>query len=258
MGNEVTTTVLRVATDLRHVQVDDSHDHPQDVIHEGTVYRRLDAPYYAWLRRRMERAKKAHEAGKLNRQTWETLRDRFNAIHEWAIAHIGEKYLVDAIASLDEKSYPSPRHDHAVAIVESWDERAAIMEHDGGLGHDAAEQSAARLVSRELTQADVESFRALGVEVHVKSKPGEFTVVPEYTDQVGNSRTEISAEDLRKLSMVMSTFPGSKITYVGPQQDMPGEFYTPQPAPAPASLPKRNPKPLQPKPTQPPQQARLF
>ena len=251
--SEKNNIALRVATDLRHVQVDDSHGHPQDVIHEGTVYRRLDASFYAWLRCRMERAKKAHDANKLNRQTWETLRERFNGIHEWAIAHIGEKYLVDAIASLDEKSYSSPRHDQAVALVESWDERAAIMEYDGGLDRDTAEQSAASLISRELTPEDVESFKALGVEVHVKSKPGEFTLVPEYTDK---DRPEISAEDLRKLSMITHTFPGTEITYVGPQKEIPGESYVPQPAFAPET--KSKPQPPHPKPTQPPQQDRLF
>ena len=255
--SEKNKTALRVATDLRHVQVDDSYDHPQDMIHEGTVYRRLDALFYAWLRRRMERAKKAHKAGKLSGPTWETLRERFNAIHEWAIAHIGEKSLVDAIASLDEKSYLPPRHDHAVALVESWDERAAIIEYDGGLDRDTAEQSAASLISRELTPEDVESFKALGVEVHVKSKPGEFTLVPEYTEKAGCSRTEISAEDLRKLSMVMHAFPGSEITYVGPQQEPWGEPYMPQaPAPKPSTPPPAS-KPEH-KPTQPPEQARLF
>ena len=253
MGKEGTNTTLRVATDLRHVQVDDSHGHPQDVIHEGTVYRRLDALLYAWLRRRMERAKKAHDANKLNRQTWETLRERFNAIHEWAVAHIGERALVDAIASLDENSYLSPRHDHAIAIVESWDERAAIMEYDGGLDRDTAEQSAANLISRELTPEDVESFKTLGVEVHVKSNPGDFTLVPEYTDRAGQERIEISADDLRKLSMITHTFPGTEITYVGPQKEIPGEPYVPQPAYTPT--PKPTP---QPKPTQPPHQARLL
>lgn len=249
---------LRVATDLRHISLENDPGHPQDVMLDNTVYRLLDAPYYAWLRRRMERAKKAHEAGKLAAQTWKILRERFNGINTWALKHLGEKALVDAMATLDEKSYVAPTHDHAVGIVESWDERAAIMEHDGGLGHDAAEQSAARLVSSELTQADVESFKALGVEVNVKSKPGDFTLVPEYTDQVGNTRIEISVEDLRKLSMVMHAFPGSKITHVGPQQDMPGEFYTPQPASAPTSSLSPKPQPPKSKPTQLHQQARLF
>jgi len=251
-----TTAALRVATDLRHVQVDDSRDHPQDVIYQGTVYRRLDASFYAWLRRRMERAKKAHEAGKLAAQTWKTLRQRFNGINTWALEHLGEKNLLAAIVTLDEKSYIAPTHDHAIAIVESWDERAAIMEFDGGMEHDTAENAAASLVSRELTPEDVESFKALGVEVHVKSKPGDFTLVPEYTDRAGKERIEISAEDLRKLSMITHTFPGSEITYVGPQKEIPGKPYVPQPAPAPEM--KSKPQPTQSKPTQPPQQDRLF
>jgi len=65
----------------------------------------------------------------------------------------------------------------------------------------------------ELTQADVDSFKALEVEVHVKSKAGEFTLVPEYTNR--DDRVEISAEDIAKLSLITSTFPGSKITHVG-------------------------------------------
>ena len=264
--SEKNKVALRVATDLRHVQVNDSADHPLDVMLDSTVYRLLDAPYYAWLRRRMDRARKAHEAGRLAAQTWETLRQRFNGINTWALKHLGEKALVDAMATLDEKSYVAPTHDHAVALVDSWEERAAIMEHDGGLDHEAAEQSAAACVSRELTPADVESFRALGVEVGVKSKQGDFTVVPEYSDNPGNTRTEISAEDLRKLSMVMAAFPGTKITYVGPQQD-PWEPVSNSPrssqvAPAASQIPKsldrsakHNSKPQS---IRQPQQARLF
>jgi len=259
MSKHTTDAALRVASDLRHIAVEGSGDQPRDIIVGDAVYRLLDATYYAWLRRRMDRAKKAFEAGKLAAPTWKTLRERFNGINAWAVAHIGEPALIEALTNLDEKSYSPPRHDHAIGLVESWDERAAIMEHDGGLAHDDAEQSAARIVSRELTPEDVESFKALGVEVHVKSKPGEFTLVPEYTDKAGRSRTEISAEDLRKLSMVMHTFPGSEITYVGPQQEPWGEPYVPQaPAPKPSTPPSPKPLPTEHKPTQPPGQARLF
>ena len=256
-----TAAALRVASDLRVMGMDDkdiSDSLPRDVIHGDAVYRLLDASYYAWLRLRMERAKKAHDAGKLPPATWQTLRQRFNVIHGWAVTHIGEKALLQAISTLDEKSYLAPRHDHALGLIESWDERAAIMEHNGGQDRDTAEQSAARLISRELTPEDVESFKALGVEVHVKSKQGDFSLVPEYTDKAGRSRTEISAEDLRKLSMVMHAFPGSTITYVGPQQEPWGEAYEPPMAPQSASPPAPKPE-VQPKPAQPPQQqARLF
>ncbi|MCZ7600350.1 MAG: hypothetical protein M5U09_25145 [Gammaproteobacteria bacterium] len=259
MTAHIAAAIVRVASDLRHIAVEDSGEQPQDVISGGTVYRLLDAPYYAWLRRRMDRAKKAFDAGKLPASTWQALRERFNAINSWAVAHIGEQSLVQAIASLDEKSYQPPRHDHAVALIDSWEERAAIMEHDGGLAQAAAEHAAAQRICRELTPEDVESFKALGVEVDVKSSVGNFTLVPDYTDQAGKMRMEMSAEDLRKISMVMHTFPGSEITYVGPQKEPWGEPYVPQaPAPKP-SAPAPTPETKQPTPQpQQPYQAPLF
>ena len=253
MNAPITTAALRVASDLRHIAVGGSGDQPQDVISGDAVYRLLDAPYYAWLRCRMERAKKAFDTGKLPASTWQTLRERFNGIHEWAITHIGEKVLAEAVAHLDEKSYPPPRHDHAVALIDSWSERAAIMEHDGGLAQAAAEHAAAQRICRELTPEDVESFKALGVQVDVKSSVGNFTLVPEYTDRAGESRIEISAEDLRKISMIMHAFPGTEITYVGPQKEMPGAPWEPQVTAPPAPTPETK----QP-PAQQPYQAPLF
>ncbi|MBZ0271377.1 hypothetical protein K8I61_05030 [bacterium] len=242
MSTPIMAAALRVASDLRHIQVDDQHDEPRDFIQGDVVYRLLDAPYYAWLRCRMERAKKAFDTGKLPTQTWQTLRERFNGIHEWVITHIGEKVLAEAVAHLDENSYPPPRHDHAVALIDSWSERAAIMEHDGGLAQAAAEHAAAQRISRELTPEDVESFKALGVQVDVKSSVGNFTLVPDYTDQAGKSRVEISAEDLRKISMIMHTFPGTEIIYVGPQKEMPGAPWEPQVAAPPPPTLKPEPK----------------
>ncbi|HPQ70106.1 MAG TPA: hypothetical protein PKW95_13335 [bacterium] len=69
---------------------------------------------------------------------------------------------------------------------------------------------------RELTQADIDSFKALRVEVNVKSKAGEFTLVPERTGRT--DRIELIPEDIAKLAMIMETFPGSEITYVGPDE----------------------------------------
>lgn len=259
MNAPIAAAALRVASDLRHLAVDNPGDQPRDVITGDAVYRLLDAPYYAWLRRRMERAKKAFDAGKLPAETWETLRERFNGINAWAIAHLGESALLAALTNLDEKSYLPPRHDHAIGLVDSWNERSAIMEHDGGLSQDAAEQSAARTVSHALTPEDVASFKALGVEVDVKSSVGNFTLVPEYTDQAGKARMEISVEDMRKISMVMHAFPGAEIVYVGPEQE-PRHRSSAQHASAPKpSMPPPAPQsPQQPQPPQPPAQAPLF
>ena len=118
----------------------------------------------------------------------------------------------------------------------------------------------------ELTQADVDSFKALKVEVHVKSNAGDFTLVPEYTGR--EDRVEISAEDIAKLSLITSTFPGTKITHVG-RRDEKDRFTFSHDEPA-SDIPKtpqktftrrQKPKKKQPsqKPTQPEKrQASLF
>jgi len=105
---------------------------------------------------------------------------------------------------------------------------------------------------RELTQAAIDSFKALKVEVNVKSKAGEFTLVPERTGRT--DRVELVPEDIAKLAMIMETFPGSEISYVGPKQhdacsENPAmEPSAPQPRPIQRSTkPKANPRPEKPK-----------
>ncbi len=90
---------------------------------------------------------------------------------------------------------------------------------------------------RELTQADIDSFKALDVEVHVKSKAGEFTLVPERTGRT--DRVELIPEDIARFAMIMDAFPGSEIVYVGPDKggacpDIPAtEISAPQSKPIP-------------------------
>ena len=101
-------TVLYVATNLNSWETDQSHHVTQDVNLDGTVHRRLDPSYYAWLRNRVTRAKKAAYSGHLDRATFDGLRGRFNDIHVWAIAHFGEDDLPAAIRRLNPKTYPPP------------------------------------------------------------------------------------------------------------------------------------------------------
>ena len=59
---------------------------------------------------------------------------------------------------------------------------------------------------RPLTAANVEDFRALGVEVHIRSKKhGDIYLVPERT---GASRFEILPEEMRILSLAVERFNG--------------------------------------------------
>lgn len=73
-----------------------------------TVYRRLDPEYYAWLRSRMVLAKKAATAGQLDAASFEDLRLRFNAVHEWAVEHFGENRLLVAVRTERTAEYNSP------------------------------------------------------------------------------------------------------------------------------------------------------
>ena len=88
----------------------------QDEICERCGFRRLDPEYYAWLRHRMEVAKRARERGRLLAAQYQELRRRFNPVHFWATEHLGEPALLAAVQTLDPKTYRPPR-------VEDWQPR---------------------------------------------------------------------------------------------------------------------------------------
>jgi hypothetical protein len=80
----------------------------RDVQINDTAYRRLDPEYYAWLRSRMNLAKLAAGAGRLSPDAFDELREKFNAVHEWAVAHFGEERLREAVRNLDARNYTPP------------------------------------------------------------------------------------------------------------------------------------------------------
>lgn len=81
----------------------------QDQICERCGCRRLDPEYYAWLRHRMEVAKQARQRGRLAAVQYQELRQRFNAVHFWAVAHLGEDVLLAAVEALSPKAYQPPQ-----------------------------------------------------------------------------------------------------------------------------------------------------
>ena len=63
---------------------------------------------------------------------------------------------------------------------------------------------------RNLTDEDIASFKALGVEVCIASEElGEVWLVPEYTEQ---DRRELRIDHAATLTAVCATFPGAKVT----------------------------------------------
>ena len=100
---------LYAATNLESWETDIAYGYARDVRIDGTCFRRLDPDYYAWLRHKMDLAKKASDSGRISPQAFEELRTRFNIIHFWAIEHLGEDALRSSVQSLDAKGYAPPQ-----------------------------------------------------------------------------------------------------------------------------------------------------
>ncbi len=100
--------MLFVATSLAVWSTNEPERFARDFQINDTVYRRLDPDYYAWLRSRMALAKRAASGGKLDPESFENLRKRFNAVHEWAIEHFGEAALLSAVKTLRVADYEPP------------------------------------------------------------------------------------------------------------------------------------------------------
>jgi len=103
------TPGLFVATDLSRFDAAEPELYAPDVRVNGRCYRRLDPPFYAWLRHKMAIAKKAFDSGRLSPASFDELRARFNEIHAWAVAHLGDAALLAAVKALDPASYAPPR-----------------------------------------------------------------------------------------------------------------------------------------------------
>jgi hypothetical protein len=101
-------TSLFVSTSLDTWTTGQPEIFARDVQINDTAYRRLDPEYYAWLRSRMNLAKLAAGAGRLGPEAFEELREKFNAVHEWAVAHFGEDSLREAVRNLDTRTYAPP------------------------------------------------------------------------------------------------------------------------------------------------------
>ena len=99
---------LFVSTGLESWTTDQPKVFARDVQINDTAYRRLDPEYYAWLRSKMQLAKMSVEAGQLGRDEFDELRRRYDATHDWAVAHFGELRLLDAIRDLDARDYAPP------------------------------------------------------------------------------------------------------------------------------------------------------
>ena len=103
-----TATIYFASTSLDLRQTDKPGDYPQDIFIEDVCYRKIDLPYFAWLRSRMETAKRAFDSGRLPKAKWDELRGQFNHLQEWAIEHYGKETLQAAMREFDSANYTPP------------------------------------------------------------------------------------------------------------------------------------------------------
>ena len=107
-SKESCAVALYVATDLSRWETRELPNHVRDIGLYGVCYRRLEPEYYAWLRSRMNVARKAHAASKLTDSSYQKLCGKFNAVHAWAVEHIGHNALSSAVKSFKPKGYAPP------------------------------------------------------------------------------------------------------------------------------------------------------
>lgn len=98
--------VLYVSSDLHGTDGEGST--ARDIMMDSTPYRRLDAPYFAWLRYKMTRARAAWQGGKVNPAVYGELRRRFNRIVDWVASHLSAGEVQMWVDGLDPVRYSHP------------------------------------------------------------------------------------------------------------------------------------------------------
>ena len=103
ISNTTETPGLFVAADLSTFE---SMGLDRDVGRDGKLFRKLDAAYFAWLWRTMERVEFAATNGAVTADDFDQLRHRFNGVYFWAIQHIGREALLEAVNAGDRGYVP--------------------------------------------------------------------------------------------------------------------------------------------------------
>ena len=81
----------------------------------------------------------------------------------------------------------------------------------------------ANLPWRQSTVVEIESFRALGVEICINTAAhGEIWIVPDYTEQ---PRGEITPEHLGIIDSFLDTFPGARVGAFRSKTDLRDEHH---------------------------------
>jgi len=100
-----------------------------DLVIEGKCFRRLSPDYYAWLRAQMERARHQHDVGILPDAQYDILRQRFNTMHDRAVALFSEDTLLQTISTFSPMTYPVPSVRRSMGIDVLLQDAVSASEH---------------------------------------------------------------------------------------------------------------------------------
>lgn len=111
-----TSPALYVATDLDCWESEDPALYDRDVTVHGKLYRRLDPAYFAWLRHKVGLAGIACARGRISEAALEVVRQHFQRVHGWAVAHLDERALRESVKARRHRAYipPIPKPEPAV------------------------------------------------------------------------------------------------------------------------------------------------
>lgn len=181
------------------------------------VYRMLDASYYAWLRHRMENARKSHDTGRLDDATFDALRERFNTIHDWAVQHIGQDALRQAVRTTNVKSYAPPSEQTFDAYRKTWDDAWNAHKLRASLGSSSGSDQARRL-EHALATRGYAGIRSSIIEDIVVFVRDDSVVVPDkWAGKVRFTMDELklmigsSPEAVRQIYEVKRVFGGKVV-----------------------------------------------
>jgi hypothetical protein len=76
----------------------------RDLYIQSTWYRQVEPTYYAWLRKRTAQVITNLQKNPKSQKTIEELKERFNAVHRWAMQNIPEHYLKEAVAAMTDEA----------------------------------------------------------------------------------------------------------------------------------------------------------
>jgi len=204
--------ILFVATNLDSWEADDVRYGYEIML--DVCYRQLDAPYYAYLRHRMTQVKQRRESGKMKPQVYEELRNRFNAIHEWAVKYIGEKSLLQAMQPTNVKSYTPPSEQTCAAYRKAQDDEYRRRTTQGGF----PQSDQARKLEHSLAIRGYAGIRSSIIEDIVIFVSDDSVVVPDkWADKVRFTMNELklmigsSPEAVKQICEVKRVFGGKVV-----------------------------------------------